>query len=280
MIYLNKLLIFFIIVFLTSCSKDKKKEIVIVEQDLELQMIEAYSKGTKYLEDGDAIMAAKHFGNAELLYPQSKWASRAALMAAYSFYSRNYYGDAIAELERFFKTYPEDKNISYAHFLMAMSYFEKIIDEKKDLKPLEKAKIEFEFIIKNYPESDFALDAKFKLGLIETILASKEMHIGKYYLERQKWIPAINRFKTIINSYDTTVYAEEALHRLVEVHYKIGLTGESEKYAQILGYNYLSSKWYKESYKVFNKNYGNPIKDIKKNKKKKDFIIEKFKSLF
>ena len=280
MVYLNRILIFCIIVFLTSCAKDKKKEIVIEKQDLELQMIEAYEAGIKFLEDGDALYAAKNFSNAELLFPQSKWASRSSLMAAYSYYSQNYYGDAIAELERFFKTYPKDKNISYAHFLLGMCYFEKIVDEKKDLEPLINAKTEFEFVIKNYPESDFALDSKFKLGLIETVLASKEMHIAKYYLEREKWISSINRFKNIINDYDTTIYAEEALHRLVEVHYKIGLVDESKKYAEVLGYNYLSGEWYKESYKVFNRNYESPVKNIKKNKKKKNFIIKKFKSLF
>ena len=278
MLNLNKLLIFFILIFLYSCSGDEKKEIIIEEQDLELQMIESYKAGVKALEEGDVLFAAKNFNNAELLFPQSKWASRAVLMAAYSYYSQSYYGDAIFEVQRFIKTYPLDPNIPYAHFLLAMCYFENIIDEKKDLAPLVKSKKEFQFIIRNYPETDFALDAKYKLNLIDSVLASKEIHIGKYYLERQKWIAAINRFKNVIHDYDTTIFTEEALHRLVEVHYKIGLIEESKKYAEVLGYNYLSSEWYKESYKVFNQDYENPIEKIKK--KKRNFIIKKFKSLF
>jgi len=224
------------------------------------------------------LFAAKNFNNAELLFPQSKWASRAVLMAAYSYYSQSYYGDAIFEVQIFIKTYPLDPNIPYAHFLLAMCYFENIVDEKKDLAPLVKSKKEFQFIIRNYPETDFALDAKYKLNLIDSVLASKEIHIGKYYLERQKWIAAINRFKNVIHDYDTTIFTQEALHRLVEVHYKIGLIEESKKYAEVLGYNYLSSEWYKESYKVFNQDYENPVEKIKK--KKRNFIIKKFKSLF
>lgn len=278
MLNLNKLLIFFILIFLYSCSGDEKKEIIIEEQDLELQMIESYKAGVKALEEGDVLFAAKNFNNAELLFPQSKWASRSVLMAAYSYYSQSYYGDAIFEVQRFIKTYPLDPNIPYAHFLLAMCYFEKIIDEKKDLAPLVKSKKEFQFIIRNYPETDFALDAKYKLNLIDSVLASKEIHIGKYYLEKQKWIAAINRFKNVIHDYDTTIFTEEALHRLVEVHYKIGLIEESKKYAEVLGYNYLSSEWYKESYKVFNQDYENPVEKIKK--KKRNFIIKKFKSLF
>ena len=278
MFHLNGLLIFILLLLLFSCSGNKKEEIVIEEKDLEMQMIEAYEAGVKAFEEGDALFAAKNFNNAELLFPQSKWASKSALMAAYSYYSDNYYGDAIYELERFIKIYPLDKNISYAHFLLAMCHFEKIVDEQKDLAPLMNAKREFQFIIKNYPETDFALDAKYKLNLIETILASKEMYIGRYYLERKKWVAAINRFKNVINDYDTTIYTQEALHRLVEVHYKIGLINESKKYAELLGYNYLSGEWYKESYKIFNKDYEDPINKI--NKDKKSSIIEKFKSLF
>ena len=278
MFHLNRLLIFILLLLLFSCSGNKKEEIVIEEKDIEMQMIEAYEAGVKAFEEGDALFAAKNFNNAELLFPQSKWASKSALMAAYSYYSDNYYGDAIYELERFIKIYPLDKNISYAHFLLGMCYFEKIVDEKKDLAPLINAKREFQFVIKNYPETDFALDAKYKLNLIDTILASKEMYIGRYYLERKKWVAAINRFKNVINDYDTTIYTQEALHRLVEVHYKIGLINESKKYAELLGYNYLSGEWYKESYKIFNKDYEDPINKIKKDKKSS--IIEKFKSLF
>ncbi len=264
---------------LISCSSNKEKISVIKEKDIELQMIDSYREGMKAFNDGDVLFAAEKFNEAELLYPQSDWAPRSALMAAYSYYFQNYYGDAIYELERFIKTYPYDSRIDYAHFLLAMCFYEKIVDETKDLGPLLKAEKKFKFIIKKYPETDFALDAQFKLDLIYDILASKEMYIGKHYIKKEKWIPAINRFKKVVDDYETTIYVEEALHRLVEIYYKIGLVDQSKKYANLLGYNYQSGEWYTESYKVFNKNYEDPMKKIKK-KKKGNFISRKFKSLF
>ena len=276
--YFVNILIILIFLFLNSCSNDKKKIDIIEEEDIELQMIESYREGIKSLQDGDALFAAKKFNEAELVYPQSDWAPKSALMSAYSYYVHDYYGDAIFELDRFIKTYPKDLRLSYAHFLLGMCYYEQIIDEKKDLGPILKAKEKFNYILKKYPSTDFALDAQFKLDLINDILASKEMYIGKHYVKKQKWIPAINRFKTIVNNYETTVYVEEALFRLVEIYYLLGLTDESQKYAKLLGYNYLSSRWYKESYRIFNKNYESPREKIKK--KKRNFIIRKFKSIF
>ena len=275
--YFANILIILIFLFLNSCSNDKKK-IDIIEEDIELQMIDSYKEGIKALEDGDVLFAAKKFNEAELVYPQSDWAPKSALMSAYSYYIQDYYGDAVFELNRFIKTYPKDLRLSYAHFLLGMCYYEQIIDEKKDLGSILKAKEKFNYILKKYPSTDFALDAQFKLNLINDILASKEMYIGKHYVKKQKWIPAINRFKTIVNNYETTVYVEEALFRLVEIYYLLGLTDESQKYAKLLGYNYLSSRWYKESYRIFNKNYESPREKIKK--KKRNFIIRKFKSIF
>ena len=276
--YFANILIILIFLFLNSCSNDKKKIDIIEEEDIELQMIDSYKEGIKALEDGDVLFAAKKFNEAELVYPQSDWAPKSALMSAYSYYIHDYYGDAIFELNRFIKTYPKDLRLSYAHFLLGMCYYEQIIDEKKDLGPILKAKEKFNYILKKYPSTDFALDAQFKLDLIHDTLASKEMYIGKHYVKKQKWIPAINRFKTIVNNYETTVYVEEALFRLVEIYYLLGLTDESQKYAKLLGYNYLSSRWYKESYRIFNKNYESPREKIKK--KKRNFIIRKFKSIF
>ena len=276
--YFVNILIILIFLFLNSCSNDKKKIDIIEEEDIELQMIDSYKEGIKALEDGDVLFAAKKFNEAELVYPQSDWAPKSALMSAYSYYVHDYYGDAIFELDRFIKTYPKDLRLSYAHFLLGMCYYEQIIDEKKDLGPILKAKEKFNYILKKYPSTDFALDAQFKLNLINDILASKEMYIGKHYVKKQKWIPAINRFKTIVNNYETTVYVEESLFRLVEIYYLLGLTDESQKYAKLLGYNYLSSRWYKESYRIFNKNYESPSEKIKK--KKRNFIIRKFKSIF
>ena len=239
-------------------------------------MVDAYKEALKAFNDQDILYAAKRFNEAEILYPQSIWAPKAALMAAYSYYSQNYFGDAIYELERFIKTYPYNSRMDYAHFLLAMCYYESIVDEKKDLMPLLKAQKKFKFIVKEYPETDFALDSQFKLDLILDILASKEMYIGKHYMKKEKWVAAINRFKTVEEEYDKTIYVEEALHRLVEIYYKIGLVEESKKYATLLGYNYLSSEWYKQSYRVFNKSYSNHTLKINK---KGNFITKKFKAL-
>ena len=265
-----------------SCSKKQiKTEDIIKEKNLESQVLEAYESGLDSLESGDVLFAAKKFNEAEMLFPQSEWAPKSALMAAYSYYSQDYYGDAILELQRFIKLYPNYKNIDYAYYLLAVCYYEQIVDEKKDTNSILKAKEYFQIILKNFPNTDYELDAEFKLDLINDILASKEMYIGRYYFNKKKWIPAINRFKTVIDDYDTTIYIEEALHRLVEIHYTLGLKEESEKYAKILGYNYQSSIWYKNSYRIFNENYKINIKNkVTKEKIKKNNFLKKFKSLF
>ena len=272
------LLIIFLITI--SCSKDKVKKSVINEKNLDAQVFEAYQKGVDSLEAGDVLFAAKKFNEAEILFPQSEWAPKSALMAAYSYYTQDYYKDAIAELERFIRIYPYYKDLDYAYYLMAISHYEQIVDEKKDLQSIVNAKKNFSLLIKDYPNTEYALDAEFKLDLINDILASKEMYLGRYYLQKKKWIPAINRFRTIIDEYDTTIYTEEALHRLVEVYYIIGLEKEAEKYAKLLSYNYQSSKWYEQSYSVFNKKYKKKRKKVKKNKVKNNSILKKFSSLF
>ena len=270
--------LFIYIIFIVSCSKDKSKvDQVLLEQDVEAEMIFAYKEGMKQLEKGDALYASKKFDEAEILFPQSIWAAKASLMSAYALYSQNYYDDAIFNLERHIKNYPKDKNLVYAHYLIAICYFEQLYDEKKDLKPLVKAREKFEHILKKYPNTDYAIDAKWKMGLIVDQMAAKEMYIGRYYMKMEKWIAAINRFKFVVKYYDTTVYIEEALHRLVEIYYKIGLVEDAQKVAATLGYNYGSGEWYKNSYRIFNKSY----KTAKITKKKKDsFIRKKFKKLF
>jgi len=274
--YIFKIIIFFLIIVLMSCSSKKEQISILDDENLELQMIDAYKEAYKELEKGDAIYAAKKFNEAELLFPQSEWAPKSVLLSAYSFYSQNYYEDALSELNRFFKKYPKHPNTDYAHFLYAMCYYENIIDEKKDLEPLLISKKRFDFIVLNYPDTDFAQDAKFKINLINDVLASKEIYLGKYYLKKKKWVAAINRFKNILEFYSTTIYVEEALHRLVETNYKIGLIQEAEKYASLLGYNYKSSEWYEQSYKIFNKDYKTSF-EIKKDK---NSVFSKFKKLF
>ena len=239
--------------------------------------ITIYYEAVEALMEGDAFYAAKKFREVESLMPQDKWASKASLMASFAEYSRNAYSNAIFDLERHMKHYPADKNIPYAHYLIAMCYYEQILDEKKDLKPLLKAKEKFEFVMQMYPNTDYATDARFKIDLIIDQLAAKEMSIARYYMKTKKWIPALNRLKIVVNQYDKTIFVEEALHRLVEVYYRLGLLEEAKQAAAILGYNYQSGEWYKKSYKVFNKKY--EIKKIKKDKKM-GLIRKKIKSLF
>ena len=272
------LLFLLIIIALSSCSKKETEVSLIKETSQELEMIKSYNEAYDALSEGDPYFASKKFLEAELLYPQSVWAPRAALMASYSYYMQNYYTEAIQNLKRYLKTYPNDKDLPYAHYLIAMCFYESIEDEKRDSGPLFNAKERFNFIIKTYPKSEFAIDASFKVDLIQDILASKEMYLGRHYIKKGKWIAAMNRFKVVTKDYDQTVFIEEALHRLVEINYKLGLIEESQKYANILGYNYLSSDWYKKSYKVFNKDYSAQIpKKIKKDKKG---VLDKFKNLF
>jgi len=238
-------------------------------------MIEAYKEGLEQLKKGDVLFAAKKFNEAEILFPQSEVAPRSALMAAYSYYSQNYYGDAIAELNRFLRVYPSHKNIAYAEYLLGLSYYEQLVDETKDLNSIQSSKKIFLDVVKKYPNTDFAIDAEYKISLINTILAAKEMYLGRYYFDRKKWIASINRFKFVIDNYETSIYVEEALHRLVEIYYIIGLEQESKKYASLLGYNYKSSKWYENSYNIFDKNYQKI-----KIRKEENSILKRFKSLF
>ena len=264
--------LFIYIIFIVSCSKDKSKvDQVLLEQDIEAEMILAYKEGMKQLEKGDALYASRKFDEAEILFPQSIWAAKASLMSAYALYSQNYYDDAIFNLERHIKNYPKDKDLVYAHYLIAICYFEQLYDERKDLKPLVKAREKFEHILKKYPNTDYAIDAKWKMGLIVDQMAAKEMYIGRYYMKMEKWIAAINRFQFVVKHYDTTIYIEEALHRLAEIYYKIGLVEEAQKAAAVLGYNYGSGEWYKNSYRIFNKSY----KTAKITEKKKILLLEK-----
>ena len=271
---LSLLIIFFLII---ACSGKEEKVSVLKEKNLETQMIEVYSEAMAEFERGDVIYAGKKFSEAELLYPQSIWAPRAVLMSAYGYFSQGYYNDAINDLERFIFKYKNHPQTDYAYYLLALCHYDQIIDEKKDFNEILEAKKYFEIVINDFPDTDYATDSKYKLELIIEISASKEMYLARYYVEREKWIPAINRFKKVVNEYDTTIYVEEALHRLVELHYKLGLISEAEKYAYLLGYNYQSSKWYEASYKILDQNYERDKVLIKDNS---DTILKKFKKLF
>ena len=272
----NILTFLFASFLLFSCSKKNDVEIISEPSDEE-QAVALYYEAVEALKKGDAFYAGKKFKEVESLMPQNDWATKASLMASYSEYSRSAYSNAIFSLERHVTNYPADKNLPYAHYLIAMSYYEQILDEKKDLKPLLEAKKKFEFIMKEYPDTDYATDSRFKIDLIINQLAAKEMSIARFYMKTEKWIPALNRLKIVANKYEKTVFVEEALQRLVEVYYKLGLNEEAKKSAAILGYNYGSSEWYKRSYKVFNKKY--KPKKIKK-EKKMGLIRRKIKGLF
>ena len=277
---LKIILLLITFIFIWSCGDKTKKISEIVEVDMEMQMSDAYKEGYFELQRGDVLLAAKKFNEAELLFPQSPWAAKSVIMAAYAYYSQAYYGDAIFESQRYLKTHPNHQDRVYAHYLLGMSFYQQIVNEKKDLKSILKSKEQFQLIIKEYSTTEYAMDARFKIDLINEILAAKEMYIARYYLKKTKWIPALNRFKTVVKDYNTTIYTEEALHRLVEINYRLGLINESKKYANTLGYNYQSSDWYKNSYKVFNKNYRDGVKELQKDKKKKIGLIKRFKGLF
>ncbi len=273
----NFLISILIPIIIISCSKKDEKISLIKEDNLEMQMIEAYNEGLKEFNRGDIFFAAKKFNEVELLYPQSIWASRSTLMAAYAYYTQLYFTDAIIELQRFLDKYPNHPNTDYAYYLIAICHYNQIVDEKKDLGEIIKAKDYFNKLIGKFPNTDFAEDANFKLELIDEVLASKELYLAKYYLDREKWIPAMNRYKNIVDEYDTTIFVEEALYRLVELNYKLGLEDEAKKYTALLGYNYQSSIWYESSYKILNKNYNKT--NLNTASPDERSLIKKFKKL-
>ena len=254
-------LIFILVLALNSCSK---KDVAYEPKD-RVNPYKLYQEGFEAFEKGDYFYADKKFTEAELNFEIVDFAAKSAIMSSYSLYGINFYSDALINLERYLKKYPTDNNVMYAHYLIAIIHYEQIADEKKDLQPLLSAKSKIAFFLKKYPDTDYAIDLQFKQDLIQNQLAAKELYVAKYYISTQKWVPAINRLKVIVNDYEKTVFIEEALHRLVEIHYYLGLKEESEKYAKILGYNYNSSEWFEQTYKVLNKDY-----KIKKKTKPKD----------
>mgnify|MGYP001279303599 CR=1 FL=1 len=258
-----------IIFLITSCSKEELE--LNIPADKEKSFV-IYKEAVDAMNSGQYFLASKKFSEAEPILPKINFSAKASLMSSYCLYMINFYPEATANLERFISQYPADKNLAYAHYLIAISLYEQILDEKKDINPLIKSKEKIEYFLKNFSETEYSLDLKFKMDLINNQLAAKEMYVAKYYITTQKWISAINRLKVIINDYSETVFIEEALHRLVEVYYRIGLIEEAKAAAAILGYNYNSSEWYTQSYKILNKSYKVPKKV---NKKKNNGLIKR-----
>ena len=272
----QKLILTFIIIFsLLSCSKNKDIEYEINKTKVDPYKL--YEEGLNAFNQGDYFYAEKKFSEAELNFKIVEHAAKSAIMSSYALYGINFYSEALENLERYLRKYPADKNIMYAHYLIAIIYFEQISDEKKDLKPLLNANKKIDFFLKEFPDSDYAMDLRFKKDLIQNQLAAKELYVAKYYISTQKWVPAINRLKNIIEDYEKTVFIEEALHRLVEINYYLGLEKEAQKYAQILGYNYNSSQWFEQSYKVLNKEY--KIQEISKSKNDDGFLKKILKKI-
>ena len=257
-----KLLIFFAL--LQSCSP---KTDVIYQPNNKIDPYSSYKEGLEAFEQNNFFFANKKFSEAEINFKVPRLAAKSAIMASYSLYGINFYNQAEENLNRYLTTYPGDTNVMYAHYLLAIISFEQISDERHDLKPLLDAEKKIDLFLKKYPNSEYAMDLSFKKDLVNNQFAAKELYVAKYYISVQKWIPAINRLKIIVKNYDKTVFIEEALHRLVEIHFHLGLKEEAKKYATILGYNYNSSKWFEKSYKILNKNYEG-ISKIKPKKEK------------
>ena len=269
-------LIFYIIfaLFLLSCSKDKD----IYTPTVKLDPYKIYKEGLDSFNENQFFFASKKFSEAEINFISPSAAAKSAIMNSFSLYAINFYDEAEESLNRYLKVYPADKYKIYAHYLLAIISYEQIGEEKHDLKPLLDAKKKIDYFLAEYPNSEYAIDLNLKKDLVTNQFAARELYIAKYYIKVQKWVPAINRLKIIIKDYGRTVFIEEALHRLVEIHYHLGMDDEANSFAAILGYNYNSSEWFKQSYKILNKNY-NFKKQDKSQKDKTLFkkIIDKIK---
>tara|TARA_X000001036_G_C20595248_1_gene772579 strand:- start:242 stop:1063 length:822 start_codon:yes stop_codon:yes gene_type:complete len=266
--YRKIIFIFLTITLLYSCSKNE----IGYEPKDKIDPYLLYNEGFEAISRGDYFYAEKKFSEAELNFEIIEYAAKSAIMSSYALYGINFYNQATENINRYLKKYPADSNVMYAHYLAAIIYYEQISDEKKDLKPLIEAKEKINFFLKKYPNSEYSLDLKFKKDLIMNQIAAKELYIAKFYISVQKWVPAIKRLKNIVNLYDKTIYIEEALHRLVEIHHYLGLEEEAKKYAKILGYNYNSSKWFEQTYVIINKDYKLPKTN---NDNDKDSILKK-----
>lgn len=213
-----------------------------------------YDKASTSFEAQSYKQAVEEFSEVERQHPYSEWAARAQVMAAYSAYRAGQFDDAVAILDRFVKLHPTHASAPYAYYLTALCYYTQISDVGRDQKMSEHARAALRDVVERFPDTDYARDAKLKLDLTTDHLAGKEMEIGRYYLKRNDYPAALNRFKFVIDNYQTTTHTPEALHRLVETYLRLGVVGEAKKYAAVLGYNYPGSEWYKFSYEMMQGN--------------------------
>ena len=265
----------FLILLLFSCTKTEVKNSK--PPSTKQEAMDIYKDALSSMEEGQYLVASEKFDQSESLLPQTEWAAKSALMSSYCLYTISFYDEAILNLKRFKKLYPADPNIDYASYLIAVIYYEQILDEKKDIEKLIFTKDAIEDFLKKYPNTDYAMDLKFKLDLVINQMAAKEISIARFYIQNEKWIPAINRLKIVVEKYDKTIFVEEALFRLVEIYYRIGLIDEAKAAASLLGYNYNSSEWYEKSYTVLNKNY-KPIKI--QDSKEENKLVNRIKKIF
>lgn len=217
-----------------------------------------YNEAMDNLEAGDDKKAAKLFDEVERQHPYSSWATKAQLMAAYSHYIANQYDEAVAAADRFIELHPANPDVPYAYYLKALSYYERISDIHRDQEMTEQAKKVFEEIVARFPDSEYARDARLKVDLCNDHLAGKEMVIGRYYIQRGYYLAAINRFKTVIERYQSTTHTPEALLRLTEAYLALGIDGEARKSAAVLGYNFPQTPWYADAYTLVSKSGTRP----------------------
>ena len=209
---------------------------------------ELYNEAYDLVQAGEYADAAKAFEEVERQHPYSQWATRAQVMAAYAYYEAEEYDAAIAAAERFIELHPGNKDVPYAQYLIGISYYERISDVGRDQGMTEEALRAFTELVRRYPDSPYARDAQLKIDLVRDHLAGKEMEIGRFYQKRGQYLAAINRFRNVVENYQTTTHVAEALHRLVESYLALGVEDEARAAAAVLGYNYPESKWYERSY--------------------------------
>jgi len=230
-----------------GCARNKAKtDTAYIARDVN----SLYALAKDRLDKGYYEDAAKLFDEVERQHPYSVWARRAQLMSAFSYYVARQYPDAISSARRFTTIHPGNKDAPYANYLIAMSYYNQIVDVTRDQKITQQAADSFGELIRRYPESRYASDARLKLDLINDHLAGKEMEIGRYYQRSGNWLAATQRFRTVVDKYQTTSHAPEALERLVESYLSLGIPAEAQKAAAVLGKNYPGSKWYERAYKL------------------------------